>query len=91
VTGLYAIVRHPQYTGGILFSLSLILISQDWLVLLLGAIMIALLYVDILKADRYEMKKFGDGYQRYMEKVPRSNFILGIFRLLKRRKKKASD
>lgn len=86
VTGLYAIVRHPQYTAGILFSLALILISQDWLVLLLGAIMIPILYVDIVMADRHELAKFGDDYKRYMEEVPRANFILGIVRLLKRRR-----
>jgi len=86
VTGLYAIVRHPQYTAGILFSLALILISQNWLVLLLGAVMIPILYIDILRADRYELEKFGEDYRYYMEQVPRANFILGIVRLLKRRR-----
>jgi len=84
VTGLYAIVRHPQYTAGILFSIALILISQDLVVILLGVIMIPILYVDIIMADRYELAKFGDDYARYMEQVPGTNFILGIFRLLKR-------
>jgi protein-S-isoprenylcysteine O-methyltransferase Ste14 len=85
VTGLYAVVRHPQYTAGILLSLALILISQNLLVLLLGVIMIPILYFDILMADRYELAKFGDDYRGYMEQVPRANFILGIIRLLKRR------
>jgi protein-S-isoprenylcysteine O-methyltransferase Ste14 len=85
-SGLYSIVRHPQYTAGILFSLALILISQSWLIAAIGAVVILLSYIDILMADKYEVEKFGDEYQRYMKKVPRTNFILGIIRLLRRRK-----
>ena len=84
-TGLYSIVRHPQYTAGILFSLALMLISQNWLIAAMGLIVILLLYVDILIADKYEIEKFGDDYKRYMKKVPRTNFLLGIFRILRHR------
>lgn len=86
-SGIYSIVRHPQYTAGILFSLSLILISQSWLIAALGAVVIPLLYVDILKTDTYEIEKFGDEYKRYMKEVPRANFILGIMRVLRRGKR----
>lgn len=84
-SGIYSIVRHPQYTAGILWSLALILISQNWLVTVLGLVVIVLLYIDILKADKNEVEKFGDEYKRYMKKVPRTNFILGIIRLLRRK------
>jgi protein-S-isoprenylcysteine O-methyltransferase Ste14 len=83
-TGLYSIVRHPQYTAGILISLALILISQTWLIAAVGSVVILLLYIDILMADKYEIEKFGDEYIRYTKKVPRTNFILGIIRLLRR-------
>ena len=85
-TGLYSIVRHPQYTAGLLWSFALILISQTWIVAAIGAVVIALLYVDILIADKHELEKFGDVYRRYMRSVPRINFLLGIWRLLRRRK-----
>ena len=85
-TGLYSIVRHPQYTAGLLWSFALILISQTWIVAVIGAVVIALLYVDILIADKHELEKFGDDYRRYMRSVPRINFLLGIWRLLRRRK-----
>ena len=85
-TGIYSVVRHPQYTAGILFSLALILISQSWLIAGIGAIVIPLSYVDILMTDKHEVEKFGDEYKRYMREVPRINFILGIVRLLRRRK-----
>jgi protein-S-isoprenylcysteine O-methyltransferase Ste14 len=87
-SGIYSIVRHPQYTAGILFSLALILISQSWLILIIGAVVITLLYFDIVMADRHERAKFGEEYERYMKDVPRTNFILGIIRLLERRGKK---
>ena len=86
-TNIYAIVRHPQYTAGILFSLALIFISQNWLIAFMGAVVIVLLYFDILMTDKYEIEKFGDEYKDYMKKVPRTNFLLGIFRLLRRNKK----
>jgi len=83
-SGLYSIVRHPQYTAGILWSLALILISQNGIVTALGFIVVLLMYIDIMKADKHEIEKFGEEYKRYMKRVPRTNFILGIFRLLKR-------
>ena len=82
-TGLYAIVRHPQYTAGILFSLALILVSQTWLIAAIGLVCMLLMYWDILNADKYEIQKFGDEYKRYMEKVPGTNILLGIVRILR--------
>jgi len=84
-SGLYAIVRHPQYTAGILFSLALILISQTLLVAAIGLVCIILMYRDIFNADKYEIQKFGDEYKRYMKKVPGTNFILGAIRILKQK------
>lgn len=85
-TGLYSIIRHPQYTAGILFSLALMLVSQTFLITLLGIIVIPLLYMDIVKADKFNIEKFGDEYRQYMKEVPRTNFVLGIIRRLSRKK-----
>ena len=82
-SGLYAIVRHPQYTAGILFSMALILFSQTWIIAAIGLGIAILLYLDILEADKYEIQKFGDAYKRYMKKVPGTNFMLGIIRILR--------
>jgi protein-S-isoprenylcysteine O-methyltransferase Ste14 len=83
-SGLYSIVRHPQYTAGLLLSLSLILISQSLIVLVLGGLVIPILYLDIVIADRSEVEKFGDKYREYMERVPRTNFLIGIFRWMRK-------
>ncbi len=85
-TGLYAIVRHPQYTAGILLSLALMLIGQNWLITSMTVVVVPLLYWDIVIADQHEIEKFGERYQRYMPQVPRTNFLLGIIRLVKRSK-----
>jgi protein-S-isoprenylcysteine O-methyltransferase Ste14 len=86
-TGIYAVIRHPQAAAGLMWSLALILISQSWIVTALGVVAISLGYVDILIADKHELEKFGDDYKRYMRSVPRINFIVGIIRLLRRRKR----
>jgi protein-S-isoprenylcysteine O-methyltransferase Ste14 len=83
---LYAVVRHPQYLGGILFNLALMLLAQHWLVLLLGALSAGLIWLDIQAADQEGIQKFGAKYRDYMERVPQVNFLLGILRLIKRRK-----
>ena len=76
---------HPQYTAGILFSLALILVSQTWLVATIGLVCIILMYMDILNADKHEIKKFGDEYKRYMKKVPGTNFLLGVIRIMRQK------
>ena len=82
-TGIYAIVRHPQGgTAGILLNLALPLIGQHWLLMILAAGSMALIYVDTLKADQVCIEKFGQEYVCYMQRVPRVNFLAGILRLL---------
>lgn len=80
---LYAVCRHPQYTAGALFNISLSLISQHWLVILMGLISGVLISLNIQRADREGLDKFGVRYQRYMNRVPRANYLLGIWRLIK--------
>lgn len=88
--GLYGIVRHPQYLAGILLNLALILISQHWLIALLGVPAMILTYIDIQKnADQHEIEKFGDAYRSYMARVPQINFVLGIIRQAQRRSRKS--
>lgn len=82
-TGIYAIVRHPQGgTAGILLSLALALIGQHWLVVVLAVVGIILIYVDTFNADEACIKKFGQDYVRYMQRVPRVNFVSGLLRQL---------
>jgi len=79
-TGIYSIVRHPQYVTFILWTIAGMLLFQHWIVVLLGIPIVPLTYIDLIKADKDAIKKFGDDYKAYMRKVPRANFLLGIIR-----------
>lgn len=82
--GIYSILRHPQYMAGILINIGIILISQHWLIIIIGVVAIVLNYFDALRADQNLILKFRKEYSDYMKIVPRLNFIAGIIGLIKR-------
>jgi len=84
-SGIYAVVRHPQYLGFILLSIFLILLAQHWLITVIGIAAMAVVYAGIVpQADQANIEKFGDDYNSYMQRVPRLNFVLGIIGLVRR-------
>jgi len=85
-TGIYSVVRHPQYVTFIIWAIAGMLLFQHWIIILLGIPIIPLMYIDLLRADKRLITKFGDDYKKYMQKVPRANFLLGIIQLLLNRK-----
>jgi len=82
-TGIYSIIRHPQYSSFYLWAIAAMLLFQNIYVILLGIPVIILTYFDMMRADLKNIKKFGDSYKTYMKKVPRANFLLGLIRALK--------
>jgi protein-S-isoprenylcysteine O-methyltransferase Ste14 len=86
-TGIYAILRHPQYTGGIYaIFLTTFLWYPHWLFGVLGVIGTAVVCMGCREEDQRLIEKFGDDYVSYMERVPRMNFVLGLVRLLRQRR-----
>jgi protein-S-isoprenylcysteine O-methyltransferase Ste14 len=84
-TGIYAVVRHPQYLGGILaVFLATILLYPHWLFVVLGIPGIAVLYISTIMEEKRLVKQFGGDYLSYMKNVPRINIFLGIARQLRR-------
>ena len=82
-TGIYAVVRHPQYTGGIYaIFITTLLWYPHWLFAVLGVVGMVLLYFSTREEDKYLIEKFGDEYKAYMGKVPAMNIFLGIFRII---------
>jgi protein-S-isoprenylcysteine O-methyltransferase Ste14 len=79
-TGIYSVVRHPQYVTFIMWAIAGMLLFQHWIIILLGIPVFPLTYIDLIKADKDAIEKFGDDYKAYMKKVPRANFLLGIVR-----------
>ena len=88
-SSLYAIVRHPQYLAGMLFSIAMMLLAQHWVVILIGIVSTTLFYLDTRDADQEGIQKFGDAYREYMQRVPRLNFLQGILRIIQQRGNKA--
>jgi protein-S-isoprenylcysteine O-methyltransferase Ste14 len=87
-TGIYAVVRHPQYTGGVYsIFVTTLLLHPHWLFLLLGVIGTVVIYLSCREEDQRLIKQFGDEYVAYMERVPRMNIFLGIMRLVRKRKR----
>jgi protein-S-isoprenylcysteine O-methyltransferase Ste14 len=82
-SGIYAVIRHPQYLGFIMFVFAFVLMSQHWLSLISGIAGAMLFCGDISKEEQSNIEKFGDDYKRYMQKVPRMNIVAGVIRLLR--------
>jgi len=79
-SGMYAFVRHPEFLGHILIVFALIFISQHWISVIVGAILVALLYLAMIEEEKKNVEKFGDAYIDYMKRVPRINLIAGIIK-----------
>ena len=78
-TGIYAVVRHPQYLCWVLASLAMMLLSQHWLVAIVGGSAAATIYMQARQDDQSLIKKFGEDYKRYMRRVPRMNLVVGLY------------
>jgi len=86
-TGIYAVVRHPLYLGWLLMYLAIIFWSQHWLTAIIGIAGMACVYLISKQEDQRLIEKFDDDYKRYMQKVPRMNLLMGIIRLVRRKKR----
>jgi protein-S-isoprenylcysteine O-methyltransferase Ste14 len=83
--GVYSVVRHPLYLGWLLTYPAAMLVSQHWLIVILGVLGIIGMDQIIRMADEQLVEKFGVDYEAYMQEVPRLNILLGIARKLKRK------
>ena len=81
-TGIYGIVRHPMYLGGMIMFFSHPFLGQHWIVFLSTAVAIGCCYRSMVLGDRRNVAKFGEDYIRYMKRVPRMNAFLGLARHL---------
>jgi len=83
-TGLYAIVRHPQFVAWPLMAVAVAMVSQHQVVIGMGVVAFVMACVDFGAVDARNVAKFGDEYRRYMERVPGWNFIAGLWRWMRR-------
>ncbi|MFC2009141.1 methyltransferase family protein, partial [Chloroflexota bacterium] len=84
-TGMYAVVRHPQFLGVLLWVfLATFLFYPHWLLALLGLLGAGTLYWSAVEDEKVLIERFGDEYRAYMQRVPRMNVVLGLLRLRRR-------
>jgi len=92
--GAHGIVRHPSSLGGLawLVVLPILLnrvVNLPFTVLsIFGEVAVVMgIYLQCKKEERFNLRKWGDGYRRYQREVPMFNFILGIWRRARKKKK----
>jgi len=85
-SGMYAFVRHPEFLGHILIISALVIISQHWISVIVGAILIVLLCLAMIEEEKRNIEKFGDAYMDYMKRVPRINLIAGIIKQIHKKR-----
>jgi protein-S-isoprenylcysteine O-methyltransferase Ste14 len=70
-SGPYHYVRHPIYTAGFTFMVTLAFATANWLVLLPMLAGTALLYSQVGREEAMLIGRFGDEYREYMKRTPR--------------------
>jgi protein-S-isoprenylcysteine O-methyltransferase Ste14 len=79
-SGVYGVVRHPQFLAGVLIAVSMALISQHPHSLVAGLIAAVVYASEAPAEDRRNIVKFGEPYREYMREVPALNFVAGLLR-----------
>jgi protein-S-isoprenylcysteine O-methyltransferase Ste14 len=69
-TGAYAIIRHPQYFGGVLAHVGISFLVSAWYSLIATPLMIALICLISMKEEKELAEEFGKEYEDYAKVVP---------------------
>lgn len=69
-TGVYSIVRHPQYLGGLLAHIGISFLLSGLYSLLSTPLIATLVYLISRKEESELKKEFGQEYMNYKEKTP---------------------
>jgi len=83
-SGLYAIVRHPQYLGWILMYVVVFLFNPRWEIAVVGMAGMVCMFLVVKQEEGLLIEKFGERYVLYIQSVPGLNPFLGIVRLMRR-------
>ncbi len=68
--GVYAYVRHPQYSGLFLVTIGLLIQWPTIITILMWPVLIGAYYKLAKKEEKDMEKEFGEAYGRYRERVP---------------------
>src|SRR5215217_5502326 len=70
-SGTYRWVRHPLYSVGTSFFLSLSVLAANWFIGLAGLFGLGMLLVRLRKEEEKLIERFGDEYREYMKRTGR--------------------
>jgi protein-S-isoprenylcysteine O-methyltransferase Ste14 len=68
--GVYSIIRHPQYFGGLLAHIGVCFLLSAWCSLIITPLIIFLVYLVSKKEEEELIREFGKEYIEYMKEVP---------------------
>lgn len=68
--GVYSVIRHPQYLGGLLAHVGITVLLSAWYSLLVTPLMIILVYLISRKEEEELVREFGKEYEDYKKRVP---------------------
>lgn len=68
--GIYASIRHPQYSGLFLITIGMLVQWPTLLTLLMWPVLMVVYYRLAKREERQCIEEFGDAYREYMQKVP---------------------
>lgn len=69
-SGVFNKIRHPMYFGSMLLFFSFVVLSNSILAFLVWIVIAVFYYFISLNEEKLLVKKFGDKYKEYQEKVP---------------------
>lgn len=78
--GIYGLIRHPQYTGGMVIAFSICLLVQTPLSYILAIIAMVTTYLSMVFEEKRLIIKFGSQYENYKTEIPRVNLLIGLIR-----------
>jgi protein-S-isoprenylcysteine O-methyltransferase Ste14 len=70
-SGPYARIRHPMYTAHVVFDTGMVLVSLNWVFLVLLVIGIPYVYNRMFTEEKMMVEQFGEEYERYMKRTGR--------------------
>ena len=77
-TGIYGLIRQPMTLGMAIWSIAFMLVFQSILAVILGAVSLVCFWISARKESEYDIGKFGNAYEEYMERVPMWNIVRGL-------------
>jgi len=69
--GVYTFSRNPMYVGESLINISISIACVSWIFFLVAVVVAILEHNIVVSEERFCLKKYGDAYREYMNRIPR--------------------